>query len=302
MNAAIATPALEVINGQITTTSLQIAEHFDKRHRDVLRAVTRLECSPEFTERNFAPSDYTDSTGRKLPCYRITRDGFVFLAMGFTGKDAARWKEAYIDAFNQMEAALLQQSQPASLTLAQQQQLKAAVQRKCQSDGAAYQSCYRDLYAAFGVPRYQDIAAADFDAALAFINRWQAQPKAPALDLTGGPDMQAAHEAACQYIDAVRSGQQTRWDLPPEVLQGLVLDALMSQRFIVSFGYRQGMSINPIARDAYILPASQWAKAIESGDAHLPPEELARLANVCTQRMARALQRRLPPSQPPALA
>jgi hypothetical protein len=34
--------------------------------------------------------------------YEMTRDGFTFLAMGFTGKEAARWKEAYIAAFNAM--------------------------------------------------------------------------------------------------------------------------------------------------------------------------------------------------------
>ena len=44
---------------------------------------------------------------RKLPCYQITRDGFAFLAMGFTGKRAAQFKEAYINAFNQMEQALI---------------------------------------------------------------------------------------------------------------------------------------------------------------------------------------------------
>ncbi|WP_249411562.1 Rha family transcriptional regulator [Marinomonas sp. A3A] len=38
--------------------------------------------------------------------YRITRDGFVFLAMGFTGTKAAQFKEAYINALNQMEKQL----------------------------------------------------------------------------------------------------------------------------------------------------------------------------------------------------
>ena len=108
---AIATPDLEIIEGHVTTTSQQVAQHFGKRHDTVLRAIANLDCSPEFTARNFAASEYTDSTGRKLPAYRLTRDGFVFLAMGFTGKDAAQWKEAYINAFNRMEAELLQPAQ-----------------------------------------------------------------------------------------------------------------------------------------------------------------------------------------------
>ena len=99
-------PALTVIGCQPTTSSIDVARHFGKRHDTVLRAIANLDCSPEFTDRNFAASEYTDATGRTLPAYQLTRDGFMFLAMGFTGKDAARWKEAYIDAFNRMEAAL----------------------------------------------------------------------------------------------------------------------------------------------------------------------------------------------------
>lgn len=92
--------------GLVLTTSLVIAEKFNKKHCDVLRSIRSLECSVEFTERNFALSSYTDSTGRNLPMYNITRDGFSFLAMGFTGKEAAQWKEKFITAFNQMEARL----------------------------------------------------------------------------------------------------------------------------------------------------------------------------------------------------
>ncbi len=36
----------------------------------------------------------------------MTKDGFVFLVMGFTGKKAAAFKEAYIAEFNRMEAEL----------------------------------------------------------------------------------------------------------------------------------------------------------------------------------------------------
>lgn len=99
----LAQPEISVINGQAVTSSLAVADYFTKRHDDVLKKIRSLDCSPEFTARNFAVSDYTDASGRKLPCYNITRDGFAFLAMGFTGKRAAQFKEAYINAFNQME-------------------------------------------------------------------------------------------------------------------------------------------------------------------------------------------------------
>jgi Rha family phage regulatory protein len=98
-----------VQRGKGTTTSLLVAAKFGKRHNSVLRAIKNLECSASFTERNFAPSKYEDSTGRTLPMYFITRDGFTFLAMGFTGKEASEWKEKFIDAFNRMERIILNQ-------------------------------------------------------------------------------------------------------------------------------------------------------------------------------------------------
>lgn len=99
-------PNVFIQNGKAVTTSLAVAEYFHKRHDDVLKKLRSLDCSPEFTARNFAASEYTDSTGRKLPMYEMTKDGFVFLVMGFTGKKAAVFKEAYIAEFNRMEAEL----------------------------------------------------------------------------------------------------------------------------------------------------------------------------------------------------
>ena len=99
---------LAVNNGIVTTTSNEVAVNFGKRHDHVLRAIDNLECSPEFTGRNFGASDYLDPTGRTLRAFTLTRDGFAFLCMGFTGKEAAQWKEKYIAAFNAMEAKLKQ--------------------------------------------------------------------------------------------------------------------------------------------------------------------------------------------------
>ena len=87
---------------QIVTSSRMVAEKFEKRHSDVLRSIANLECSPEFTQRNFALSSYKDESGKENKEYLITKDGFVMLAMGFTGEKAFRFKEAYINAFNSM--------------------------------------------------------------------------------------------------------------------------------------------------------------------------------------------------------
>ena len=100
---------VEIENNEVVTSSIKVAEVFGKQHKDVLKAVKSLDISEEFRERNFALSkiDYQNGNIKKqLPMYYITRDGFMFLVMGFTGKTAARWKEAYIKAFNEMEKML----------------------------------------------------------------------------------------------------------------------------------------------------------------------------------------------------
>jgi len=93
-------------DGRLFVTTLEISNRFGRQHKDVLEAVRSLECSPEFGRRNFTPSSYNNGQNKAQPMYEITRDGFTFLCMGFTGQQAAVWKERYIEAFNQMETAL----------------------------------------------------------------------------------------------------------------------------------------------------------------------------------------------------
>lgn len=92
--------------GKDITTSLIIAEVFLKRHADVLRDIENLSCSQEFRERNFALSSYITSQGKELPMYEITKDGFSFLVMGYTGGKAAEFKEKFINEFNKRETLL----------------------------------------------------------------------------------------------------------------------------------------------------------------------------------------------------
>lgn len=102
--------SIELVKGQPMTTSADVAMHFGKRHDNVIKAIRKLECGAEFHALHFEEMEVDVKVGmgkiRKDPAYRITRDGFAFLCMGFTGKEAARWKVAYINAFNQMEHVL----------------------------------------------------------------------------------------------------------------------------------------------------------------------------------------------------
>lgn len=104
---------VSVNNNRVVTTSLRIAEYFSKAHKDVLKAISNLETTKDFQERNFSLSFYTrelpNGGSKKEPMYYITRDGFTLLAMGFTGKKAMQFKIAYINAFNEMEEMLQKQ-------------------------------------------------------------------------------------------------------------------------------------------------------------------------------------------------
>lgn len=88
---------------QAMTTSLFVADYFGKMHKNILQAIENLDCSKEFSGLNFQPAKYKDEQGKMRPMYRMTRDGFTFLVMGFRGKKAAQFKEAYIKCFNDME-------------------------------------------------------------------------------------------------------------------------------------------------------------------------------------------------------
>lgn len=83
--------------------SLMVAQYFNKGHNHVLRDIQKLDCSDEFRLSNFGQSSYINEQGKRQPCVCMTRDGFMFLVMGYRGKKAAAIKEAYIKRFNEME-------------------------------------------------------------------------------------------------------------------------------------------------------------------------------------------------------
>lgn len=104
--AAMPTVPLIVHDGEVFATSRIVAEYFDKNHQHVLEKIRKLDCSEAFNASNFRRVDYIDGKGEARPMYELTRDGFMFLAMGFTGPRAAAVKEAFIAQFNQMESML----------------------------------------------------------------------------------------------------------------------------------------------------------------------------------------------------
>ena len=93
-------------NGNDVTTSLLVAEVFGEEHSKVVRDIESLSCSAGFNAANFGVITYIDSRNREQTAYEMTKDGFSFLVMGYTGAKAGEFKERFINEFNRREALL----------------------------------------------------------------------------------------------------------------------------------------------------------------------------------------------------
>lgn len=104
---------VNIQNNQVTTTSKQIAVCFGKRHADVLRDIRRLisQVDGEFTKRNLAFCHEINhlQNGKPQPYYTLTKNAFVLLVMSYTDKKAMKFKLSYIQAFDDMQNALMNQ-------------------------------------------------------------------------------------------------------------------------------------------------------------------------------------------------
>ncbi|HEY3986022.1 Rha family transcriptional regulator [Cedecea sp.] len=109
-------PEIIIHNSRAVTTSIAVANYFQKRHDNVIDKIRAVmaDCDPAYHLLNFkevvreVPGG--DGAMRKMPMFELTRDAFVLIVMGFTGKKALQWKIDYINAFNKMEAELHQRA------------------------------------------------------------------------------------------------------------------------------------------------------------------------------------------------
>lgn len=114
---------VEIKNGQPTTSSLRVAEVFEKQHKDVLRDIRELKTT---VDKNLESADLrsvdlsmfqedfyeVSNNNRKYPMFNMNKDGFVLLVMGYTTKRATQFKLQYIAQFNKMEKFIKQQTEP----------------------------------------------------------------------------------------------------------------------------------------------------------------------------------------------
>lgn len=97
-------------NDQVITTSLLVAETFEKEHRNVLKSIRKLMSATNVAvAQMFDETTYVNEQGKEQPMFFMNRDGFTLLAMGFSGERALKFKVDYINAFNAMEAELKSQ-------------------------------------------------------------------------------------------------------------------------------------------------------------------------------------------------
>lgn len=100
---------LVIMHGQqAVTTSLKVAEVFEKEHKHVMEAVRKLTAENSTVRKMFGEDSYLNSRNQKQPMFYMNRDGFTLLAMGFTGSKAIAFKLKYIEAFNKMEEQIKQ--------------------------------------------------------------------------------------------------------------------------------------------------------------------------------------------------
>jgi Rha family phage regulatory protein len=224
VQAATGAISLTVIDGKPTTTSNEVAKQFGKLHDEVLRRIRNLlEQLPEGYDRNFAAIQTNVDLGmgrtRQDPAYRLTRDGFTLLAMGFTGKKALTFKLAYIDAFNRMEAALQKTAPPQADTLspAQKQHLHELVDLIAEAGKQSHAETWSRFHRKFKVNSYHALPAEQY-------------------------------MAACNYL---------RGKIDDNDMSALVAKHFQHRRFVAHFNESGGLSMQAIPFDAAILSYEQ---------------------------------------------
>lgn len=186
-------PAITICNGLATVLTTNIAEVFEKVHRNVVRDVEDIiQRTPEDRRGNFIPVELErpSNLGKgivKYKAYALTKAGFTFLAMGFTGEKADKFKWAYIDEFDRMEKALRAPSdQSALITTTEQYEIRKAIKARAKNSSVHYQTVYNALYDYFKIASYKDLRHDQMKAALALIETCTLKPQLPAPKIPEG--------------------------------------------------------------------------------------------------------------------
>lgn len=185
-NPCAIAPVVSIVNNSVTALSTDIAKFFGKRHDNVVRDIENLLSKlPASRVLNFEETKIEIATNleniasKLIKAYRMTRDGFTLLVMGWTGERALQFKLAWLDAFNAMEKQLYERNvqqtteQDNSLITSEQQyEISSHVMRKTHAlfGNRNYSAVYRALKRRFRIPRYTCLLNRDYETALKFID------------------------------------------------------------------------------------------------------------------------------------
>jgi len=190
-----AMPILSLVNGHPRASSVAVAEHFKKRHDNVMRAITQTchhlpsnFCALNFEEVSVALPHPRGGT-RQERAYLMTRDGFALIVMSFTGKEAMAWKLRYIEAFNAMEAELARQQAPAAIPTTISTSSRLSIQNLIAAKVSHYPSELRPkafkeawsrLKNKFKVAKYEDLPEAAYQDVVSYILAMEVRTALPA--------------------------------------------------------------------------------------------------------------------------
>lgn len=182
-------PIVSIVNNAVTALSTDVAKYFGKNHfhvvRDIEELIDKLKNIGDSRASNFGASEISIASNLKnapnkiIKAYRMTRDGFMLLVMGWTGEKALQFKCAWLDAFNAMEKQLYERNvqqtteQDNSLITSEQQyEISSHVMRKTHAlfGSRNYSAVYRALKRRFRIPRYTCLLNRDYETALKFID------------------------------------------------------------------------------------------------------------------------------------
>lgn len=187
MTSLINPAAFRVVHNRPYTSSIVVADYFEKEHKNVLRLIDDL-CAqvPDFLLKlNFEPKEKTVKTGvgteRKTRYFLIDQKAFTILVMGFTGEKALRFKLAFYEEFERMQKALsapqapapkIEAPKPGKLSVGAHNRLAAAITLRM-STAPTQKSVQSRLYTAvarrFGVKSYKDIPPEKIGEAVEYI-------------------------------------------------------------------------------------------------------------------------------------
>ena len=97
------TMIIKTVNeNQHMMTSLEIAEVTGKQHCHVMAAIRKMEPAwQKVNQSNFRLIEYTDSRGRLMPCYQLTKTETLYIATKFNDEARARlvlrWEELELE-------------------------------------------------------------------------------------------------------------------------------------------------------------------------------------------------------------